>query len=572
MSLVNFITPTLPTSRSPCRPFFNTPRCEANPPTNPTADEPSLQITTSSPVPAQLLSTTIYHSIPSIPSHHAHVIPPVHRNDNDPLLLAISLPPAANPTDPFWVRARFVRTRPFFLESRFSRRIFRGLYGTPGATGLDAPVKPKASCAHGLAQWGLPDKRVVIAFGPRSLPHALRGDTLVTRGVTALGTVLTDADELADERPTELSVAPLRLAHATIVVGVTRAPTGRIVAAFVTELELDGSIRTRHPKLPISRGANVVAAAANDRYVVIALRRATEESGGLLSSVLGTGRAKAAPVVDMTTGTTLVVLDRESGATGTTRLDEVCLTRLLAVDLDPAGQGVLVRALGLRRLADEVIRLSTVADAASGDLWASETSNAVPRGEALTIPLFVSDRGRSLGVGCKGVLSVDVGPDREVADVAVRPDGVEGAAGARFAYVVFDRTAASCGLMVSDENIDKGEDPPAVWLAEDTADRITGATFSPDGAFVSVLISNDDYTTRPTRVLVFKADAVVDGPTADVVLDSDTFGKVGQSAASVWTSYDTEWEDSKRILSAYEIFESRKWNDIDSGFSSMGFR
>lgn len=420
-----------------------------------TTREPSFPVVPPELVPPSLYSTTIYHNIPSNPEHHHSSVPLNHPSDGDGYILALSFPPSPPspdiddkppPADPtLWLRGRFVRTKPFYVESRQQRRIFRGYFGTPGVTGLDAPVKPKPSCALGVTSYGSGSRARVVAYGIRALPFAMVADTLVSRGPTLLGSVLTEADELIGERGTELC-APLRLApradgdagdgdgdgdgveEVTLAVATSRAASGRVVGGFVVELDAtSGKVTRRVARFPVAARAAVHDGAAARQWVAVLSRRAAEESGGLLAGVLGTGRAKAAPVIDTDFGVGITLVSRSDGNSVACNLPGVAATRAVAV-LGPAegvGKGaVVVRVVAVRaggdNARDGVTRLSTLTDARCGKLWRRGGGKGITS-EVLDVTVSVrggdADGEGKLTAAVVSVQAVDLGARATACDV-----------------------------------------------------------------------------------------------------------------------------------------------------------
>lgn len=105
------------------------------------------------------------------------------------------------------------------------------------------------------------------------------------------------------------------------------------------------------------------------------------------------------------------------------------------------------------------------------------------------------------------------------------------------------------------------------------ADRlVSGLAVSRDGGHASVLVTRDG--GGDGEVVVFATDSVGGGPVLRVAVEEERFGRVGESAGGLWADVEGRWseEQGEAKRSAYEIFEARRWNDIDSSFSSLGMR
>lgn len=92
-------------------------------------------------------------------------------------------------------------------------------------------------------------------------------------------------------------------------------------------------------------------------------------------------------------------------------------------------------------------------------------------------------------------------------------------------------------------------------------EMLSGCVMHESGTYFSAVV-----TGRQAAVLIFERDsqAVVRIPLEGL----------GASEGGIWTDQQFEWseEGSKVVKSSWELFDAKDWNDIDSGFSSLGLR
>lgn len=528
--------------------------------------EPSYPIPLSPALPPSLNSTTIYHTIPSVPKHHANCDELTHRNDGDAFILAISFP--TEECTQCWIRGRFVRTSPFYVEALQKKRIYRGTYGSPGSVGINAPVKPKASSAKGVfMRCSASNQCALVAFGIRSLPFSVNPDSLATKGPTALGTVLSDSDELVGERPLEVSVPPVTRAQRIFTIGVSRTSVGKIADAFISELDLNYNVLKRYPRISVPPSCDVVAFTVCDQFCVYIIHRLKEESGGFLSPVFGTGKRKQAPVVDIEFGTVFAIVSRDSGASATCRLPNILCTQLISVS---AKQFTLqIEAIELTRNDQSLpVRLSTIADAKSGHLWHSCEPDWPFSTQLTQVTMNIENSTNAMTINAERSDSFQIAPGVMVLDCPSQSSHPLESSLKRI-YTIFD-TAKNCsGIAVCEDASICAQK----WFAGSSQDVITGAALSPCQNFVAVLLTNDHMADTAAELLVLEVGTIENGPVTTIGLSREKFGSIGSSVGSVWTDHAAAWsvKGGKPAKSSYEIFNSRDWNDINSGFSGLGF-
>lgn len=436
---------------------------------------------------------------------------------------------------------------------------------------------------------------------------SLNIDNLVSRGPSTLNGVLTEAAELVKVKSTEMSVSPYDIClcndderRVNITLGVSRSPSGRIVGAFVCERNADFKVTKRYDMLPVPNACDVTGLVACEQFCIVAVQRITEEKGGLFSAVLGTGKQKEAPVVDRKYGTVLYVISRETGAVTSCSVANVILTKLTSVHVEPEGGAssssrcvVCLEAIELANTEDKaVIRLSTVMDSKSGRLWSSSSSdsnntssshhqtNNRYKSNAVHVMLKIEQRNNkkisaSMTEMQNVTTTIDGTTDASSSSGLQVLDCVTLSNSNNKIYKVFNVNDNQSGL-VSDNKDDQHssveQQQQQSWFSTRQDDRLDGLAVSPDGCFISVLSTNAHHN-EDARLLVFDVRSLSDGPVESITLDSAKFGSVGSSVGSVWAAHSSTWneeESKKPVKSSYEIFDARDWNDIDSGFTSLG--
>lgn len=535
--------------------------------------EPSFPFPSPQALPNPLLSTTIYYNIPSQPQHfiienEKEAFPLAHPYDGDGYILAVSFP--ENVGAETWIRGRFVRTKPFFIESRQKKRIYRGLYGTPGAVGVNAPVKPKSSSAKGIMVWTTSNNQPrVVSFGQRALPLAMSIDTLVTRGPTAFGNMLTGSDELANERATELSLPPFILGDNLLVtVGVSRSPSGRIIGAVLCECNTEYQVTKRYNMATVPRGCDVVGLTACEQFIVVSMHRIKEGSGGILSAVFGTGKKKESPIVENKYGTCLCIVSRQSGQISNCIVPNILLTHLTNVEFTkPTSMDseLLLDAVELSHKKNEAnIRLISIADSKTGVLWSEYSSHNQDNflSSALRIKLNIGDDTN------KNKMNVNFINKEYCMNVKKGTMFLDflSLSQRNLLFAVFDSDTNRKGLIVSDKS---NQTILESWF-HDMDCMLSGMVLSPCGEYFSVLKTSKD--DNSTNLLIFELGKISKGPVESIELATEKFGEICSSVGAVWANHASFWskEGGKPVKSSYEIFDARDWNDIDSGFSSLG--
>lgn len=461
-------------------------------------------------------------------------------------------------------------------EAKAGARLYRGAYGTPGSSGWDAPLKPKASSSAGAFMWGKGKKRRVFGFGPRALPLALDAATLVSKGPTALGSALTDAPELAGQRATELVAPPVVVGECLFVAGLGRAQNGRIIGAFITEIEEDYSVRRRLPRVDIPSKCEVSDFVVGEKFCVMLVHRIASDSGpGMLGTLFGKKQERAsAPQIDSDFGSLLVVVPRDGGASGSCRLPGELVSRLVAVDDQGEGElRVVLLTLGGRdggRDAVSKVKTSTLADSRSARLWTVGAGNEDLRVRRKALEVNVSTGPKGLSKTLEGQLSSDPAIDE---DLSILHPAKSLSSNIRelqrHVCTVFNHSTRRAGLA----EISSTGSILTLWTVEEEQCQVTSPLLSEDSKHVSVLVTCERSSWDvPARLMVFDLESIDQGPVHVVELEGETFGTLGCSVGGSWKDEAVDWseEGSKPVKSAYEIFDSKRWNDIDSGFSSLG--
>lgn len=443
-------------------------------------------------------------------------------------------------------------------------------------TGPSAPLKPKPS-PLGAFIWGRGKRRRIFTFGPRALPLALDIATLVARGPSAMGTVLTDAPELSPGRATELAAMPVAVDDVLVVLGVSRNGVGRIGGAFVVEIDRGYEVRKRLPRVDVPRGCFVRDFVVGERFCVALLLREGEMGGaGMFGTLFGRMQeGGVSPGVDCGYGSVLMVVPRDGSAASCCRVPgEVFMS---FADVGDAEDGLLrVEMLAVCRrdgvaLSDDVVRKSTLTDVQTARYWAGGAGGEeiVARERRLVLDVSSGVKGIAKTVRVEAL-------DEELCDenvsvlCAAWPRVSRRTGGQRCVYTIFDHATGKTGLLA----VERGERVGAVrgkWMAEEAGCLLSGLVLSEDGRYVSVLQTREDGGAA-ARVCVFDVRDVEQGPVYETVLDRADFGEVGFSVGGFWMAEEVDWQEmgGKVVKSGYEIFDEREWNDIESGFSSLG--
>lgn len=460
-------------------------------------------------------------------------------------------------------------------ESKARKRLYRGFYGTPpNSSSWNAPIKPKASSARGVFVWGTGKKRRAFAWGLRTLPIALDLATLVARGPTALGAVLTDSPELASERATELVAQPVRRDGELFLAGLGRAKTGRVLGAFVVHIDAAFEVRARLPRVQVPMGCEVVDFIVGKSVCVLLMLKVGEGLGkGMLSGLFGGAERGDGPTVDTGYGTVVVVVPRDGSAAGVCRLEGEIVTNVICVE---EGKGVaslsvlLLRDMGGRTTKAD---LSMVKDIQCGRVGATSLSQGDWRTELASLSIDINSRGRGMSRNLGATLS-DAGSLREDLSLlsVCNPYAKVDEEGYLTVCTTFDHSLQRSGLVVVQLSAVKGATILSSWLAEEGFD-VGRALMNDDKEHFCVWVTAcKPANEAAARVLIFNITSIEQGPVFTIELDKNDFGTLGCSVGGEWVREAVDWneEGNKPVKSAYEIFDSRQWNDIESGFSSLG--
>lgn len=460
-------------------------------------------------------------------------------------------------------------------ESKACERIYRGLYGTPPTTSSwNAPIKPKASSARGVFMWGKGKKRRAFAWGIRTLPIALDVATLVSKGPTALGAVLTDSPELALERATELVAQPVRRDEELFLAGVGRAKSGRILGAFSVRIDATFEVLTRSPRVQVPRGCEVVDFAVGKSVCVLLMLRVGEGLGkGLLGGLLGSGGGGSGPVVDVEFGTVVVVMPKDGSAAEIHRVDREVVTNVVCVE---EGEGLtslsvlLLRSMGERK---NKVNLSMIRDIQCGRVEDASLLHGDCQIKLASLSIDTNSAGRGVSRNLSATLSDVDGLRKDLSLLSVcNPHARADAEGSITVCTTFDHSLQRSGLVVLQLSAAEGATVLGAWLAEEGFD-VGRPLMNDDKEYFCIWVTAcGPAIEAAARVLIFKITSVDQGPVHTIELNKSDFGTLGYSVGGEWVREAVDWseEGSKVAKSAYEIFDSRRWNDIESGFSSLG--
>lgn len=453
---------------------------------------------------------TLAHVLRGSPEH---LSAPLHDIDGDGYVLALTVGEGST-----YLRGRYVRTKAYLSEQRAERR----LYASRGGTAVESRKfrRLKRACADGMLSWG--DR--LFAVGDRGLPMWLDPATLVSRGYSALGTVLTDRDEMTRERGASflnaISVEDGRIAVCSRGVNNDKL--------FFVEVDNKFGVTNRLEPVLIDPTAIVLDFHASDSKFIVLLASAAPVSVVERFAVTLNGDPPAAPAIG--NGTAVAMVDRQSGAMSIVELpDTAFCTRLIRVEDD--GDAVRVDAIELMGIGDQVTR-AQLADA-------SVAKTTAPRS---TLSSFrVGDCAERIAGG-----------DAEN-DISVHTVSSCG----RFATVV-DHSQTRSGVAL----LNSGKLTQVAWAGNVT---VSGVVAKGDGKLVSALVSGEG----GAKLQFWDTQNM--SAHCQVPLPEERFGAISHSSGAVWNAVRAPFpEGGKVVKSAYEIFDDRNWNDIDSSFSSLG--
>lgn len=572
------------------------------------------------------ISGTLFACVAANPAHLGDSVPLAHSRDGDGYILAVSLsqdpaPPSSEddgrPTTPeedfgVWVRGRFVRTRAFLRESKAGKRVYRGRYGTPaevkGGLLSSAPRRPKPACSGGVFIWGGLDvtdknaKRRLIAYGDGSLPLSVDMVTLATRGPTGLGAVLTDVPELEAVRGAEVVAQPVEVASRGTVAICTRmkTSTGRITGLLVTEVSRNDASDVRSTqRVPLQAGQQVASFTATDSHYFFCMQQTGEGSQGALQALGSMFASKAegspGPSLDSEFGTMLIAspflnsppaqdvsVPPQAPVVPLAQLKNTFVTACCrAAETEASSSSVTAVRLDLVvRDSTGIAVVTDLADSVDGaPSAASDGTGGIGRLERIVVEFQHDDRSKGQARNDSGERVIS----REQAVPCVSND-----------------SAPLNVLMAAKEAPGTSDEQPIFASAVETAGErrfglaalragVAGqdalAGFWPlgianDGAFVwqPSLTNSGEHVlvlSRPQRgaakeLHIFRSSSVQDGPIYSTPVGEDS---LETCVGTIWCEDTFTWAEhgNKPAKSAYEVFEDKNWNDIESSFSSFGF-
>jgi hypothetical protein len=525
---------------------------------------------------------TLVLTIPSTPAHLVDSAPAAHSLDADGYVLAVSVVSERNAADGVvmvWARGRFVRTRAFFRERRLGKRVYMGQHGTPGMGGMAAPLRPKQASNAGVAVWGVGKKRKLFVFGDGGLPMTVDIATLATKGTTALGTVLTDMPELAETRGSEISADTVVTPWGTLAVcSRARGPAGRVTGMYISEIDENFEKVAMSQKLSIPANAHIAAFCVSKTHYVVAMYKIIE-GGGMSSNPFSKwfgGRSK----------------DAESGATIDT--EHGTLVMLVPIAASPVHGAASGSTPDVTRGDPTTFRLPNLLVTSCASAFSTSYTSSSPLVLEFTaiegrIPLSVcrvadvvsgqtgGEAPRSSVWRC--VVAVPPSGDCEVGDLTElaksQPEysfqarclsvyeGLDGRRILSSATNEADGTSGIASLDTSNGNLD-------FWRAAEPGSGVcvSRPCLTSDGKHVAALVSGS-VDGLSDRVVVLDVANVEAGPVIDISLDNI---QLGSTTGAAWCDDVFTWDEygGKLPTSAYEMFEDKNWNDINSGFSSLG--
>jgi hypothetical protein len=439
---------------------------------------------------------------------------------------------------------------------------------------LGAPIKPKPACADGIAVWGAGKKRRALAFGDGSLPIALDIATLVSKRPTGLGTALTDAPELATQRGAEISAAPVRTSRGTLAIcGRSRSPTGRVTGIYVTEISDEYKLVWTSERLSLPADALVAHFAVSESHYVIVLHKTMPApSANPLASLFGRPPTTAAssPALDTAFGTQILLVPVAAGSARSPSpgATSVQLPNVLVTGCARASSSGSSITLDVSVVdASSVLSLADLADTMSGAAGSDSPVSSLRR-YVVTTSLSPGAKGGGTAVidGGTDLVSLSSGPALSfyapAPSSSIRPgnDSYQG----RVVSAALEVASGACGIAI----VDTLTGETMLWKAGDAASGalVSRPCISSDGKYAAVLVSG--CRSSSSRVVLLEIANVGSGPVCSVSIDNV---KLGACVGHAWSDVLLTWTQhgGKAAGSAYEMFQDKKWNDIESGQSLL---
>lgn len=535
---------------------------------------------------------TVLYNIPAVAPHLLGEPPLAHVRDGDGFILAMSF----SDNGVVWARSRFVRTRFFLREAKERRRRYRGRYGTPGASGLLAPSRPKAACADGISVWGEGKRRRAIAFGGASLPMAIDLVTLVSKRYTAMGKALTDDEALLSERGTEMSSAPVHTPCNTLAFcAKARTVAGRVLGLYICEIDSQFNLLHSSTCMPFSSDYHLVQMVPTRTHYVLFLYKLTAgapKAFNRLASIFGAGSGTKledpSPGIDTAFGTKVVFValaedGSPRGSICSVQLPEMLITACANASTKPLSKGTTgelsqtardcVIALDVAAVsAESVASLAAVADTVTGVDVLRDGATSLRRIEVEI--RSGSESGtrsqRKQDFNCVAQLSSDTSlTDAQeeysfYAPMNYAVSGYSDGSCSRIMSAAARKSTGTCGLAALD--LTSGD--IQYWDATQIAPSVivSRPTITTDNRYAVVLITGSNCDAA---VAVFDTEDVAGGPRSMITLPKSRYGPC---MGSVWCEDAFSWDEhgSKLPYSAYELFDDKNWNDMNSSFSSLG--
>lgn len=367
------------------------------------------------------------------------------------------------------------------------------------------PLSPRKPIAENLTLY----KNNLITFGPTSSAFSHNRTTLVTKGPTSISKALNITPELESSRPSRLHHLH-ESTNETLILATTRPPT----KSFLVQVTPSNCITHI---LPTSASHTPRTVTSSESFIPI------------FSLPIWPFAAARGP--GYKPFTTLTVLPRNRSFLPPASLDRLLVSRLLSSTPLPNGLNIFVTGL------------------------------ATPT----AVPAAVLQDAR-MGFIPPGVRSILANVTVVVEGETVRAKWTE----VDMPTPVLDATFAKqpVGIVMKDGRHGLDEPDSDTWWAKQ-GQKISAPVSSPDGAYVSVLLSED--LGSNAAVCIFEAGRIGDGPCVNILLPEQNFGGIGCATNAVWAQGGEWHHDAYNIVpSAYEIFAEKGWNDIDSSFSSLG--
>lgn len=458
-----------------------------------------------------------------------HLSPAIHQYDGDGCVLALTVLPDGTA----FIRNRYVRTTAYLRELRASKR----LYLSRGGTAPESRKfrKLKAASADAIFSWG----ERLFASGHVKLPMLMDSSALVSRGYSALGAALTDGEELARDRGAAIVTPPV--INGDIITICSRSENNRLL--FIVQLDQQFNVVQRLPPQPCSTQFKILDLAVTGNWCVVLIAEYIKNKPLDVMRLFLDGDAPL-PDIDAQSGAKLMIIPRNQKFLDRPKQTIVQLPNLyhsFVQVTEDESQCLNMSALQVET-SESTFSAAQFSDVISGDLQ----SQAVTKLTSFKVNPSTKEinNHKSQASDTMGNVSIrSLSPCRKFA-------------------TVYDLQGERYGWA----RVTDGEITDITWKSG----SISGLAASQDGLALSALV----HGTSETPEIQFWSAGLSnpDKTLGSVSLDSSNFGTVPRCFDADWSSILPKFPPNGKVVkSAYELFDEKNWNDIESSFSGLGF-